>query len=98
MGPTDLERSAVELAYEHEKGVKAPFDQIPEAERDELLKQVRARELSVEQFVTHDMLVTAMGEGRRTPRRYMLTSFAIIAIGTVVVVLVVGVAYLLGYR
>jgi hypothetical protein len=98
MEPNDSEKSAVEIVYERESGTKQSFERIPSSDRDEILKQVRARALSIEEFVTHDMLVRRIGEDRWTPRRYMLASLAVAAIVGAVSLLILGFAYLLGFR
>jgi hypothetical protein len=82
----------VEIVYEKEHGTFLAFDAIPEPLRSEILQRVRAREMRIEQFVTHDMLVEKISEQRRTPRRHMRVSFYAAVFLLVVAALAIGIA------
>jgi hypothetical protein len=76
MDVTDTEMRACEISYERTHGRTIAFADIPEPERDAILREIRARVLGIEQHVTHDMLVNAIAEQRRTPSRFTAPAVA----------------------
>ena len=98
MDISETEMRAVEIVYERENGQKLAFTEIPDDAIEPILRQIRERALRIEQFVTHDMLVSKIAEGRRTPRRHMIAAFGAGLIMLVVTLIVLGVYQLFGGR
>ncbi len=88
---TETERRAAEIVYEHDHGQKLAYDDIPEEERDEILKRIRARVARIEQFVTHDMLVRKIGEQRWNPVRFTRPAALTAVIMSIVILIGMGV-------
>jgi hypothetical protein len=78
--PLPEEQRAVELLFKKETGEEATFASIDEARRQDLLRRIRQREVEIEHFVLHDMLVHKLSEGRRFPRRHQLVALAFAAL------------------
>jgi len=96
MDANETEKRAAELVYERDHGLKVSFLEIPEEEKARILKEIRARAMRIEQFVTHDMLVEKIGEARRTPRRHMVAAIVSGFMMLVLVLVALGLAKLVG--
>jgi hypothetical protein len=93
---TDTEMRAAEIVYERDHGEKLAFDDIPLVERDAILEKIKERVQTIETFVTHDMLIGRLKEGRRIPRRFNVAALGALIIMVAVSLVLLGVLYLLG--
>ena len=98
MDVSDIEMRACELAYENAHGQKLGFAEIPENERDVILKEIRARVLRIEQHVTHDMLVRKIGEDRWMPQRFMIPALITAVVMAALIFIGLGVMQLFSSR
>jgi len=92
---TESEMRAAEIVYKRDHGVAVSYSQIPEEDREAILREITARVLQIEQFVAHDMLDRKVSEGRFTPRRHMIVAFAVGVIMCIVIGILLGIKWLI---